>query len=427
VCFVHSDISRRTFIEQISLGAAAAAAVAGVGTTLATTAEGVPAAGVGRPDLVVAQAPAGAAGAKTLDGFSRVMHNRFNQDIPAAVTVQEGEAVQFLCRDALDIGTAARSLTPNGILTLDLAKVHPLTGPVSIDSAEPGDMLEVEILDVAPLVDFGYVTIGPVLGLFGSLQPDILAPFHAFTEASQLSDPTPGKVTGAIPDNQPFNTGAPFVQIFTFNKGQNTGFASFVGKDTGKKAQIPIAPFMGVYGVAPLRKGMYRTVPPNVSGGMGGNTDIKQFTKGSKLYYPVYVKGAKFSVGDGHMAQGDGEVCVTAIETLMGVTCRFKVIKNTIIESPQAIVPLANPSDFGLTPEMRAKGFYQTTGVGPDLMSDAKQAVRAMIEWLVRDQGLSLHEAYAICSVAGDLKISEIVDVPNWVVSMTVPRGIFES
>jgi acetamidase/formamidase len=184
---------------------------------------------------------------------------------------------------------------------------------------------------------------------------------------------------------------------------------------------------MGVYGVAPLRKGMYRTVPPNVSGGMGRNADIKQFTKGSKLYYPVYVNGAKFSAGDGHMAQGDGEVCVTAIETLLGVTCRFKVIKNTIIESPPAIVPLANPSDFGLTPEMRAKGFYQTTGVGPNLRHDARQAVRAMIEWHVRDQGLSLHEAYAICSVAGDLKISEIVDVPNWVVSMTVPRRIFES
>jgi acetamidase/formamidase len=427
VCFVHSDISRRTFIEQISLGAAAAAAVAGVGTRLAAASEGIPAAGVGTPDLVVAQAPPGTAGARTLDGFSRVMHNRFNQDIPAAATVREGEAVQFLCRDALDIGTAARSLTPQGLLTLDLGKIHPLTGPVSIEGAEPGDVLEVEVLDVAPLVDFGYVTISPALGLFGSLQPDILAPFHAFTEASQLSDPTPGKVAGAIPDDQPFNTGAPFVQIFTFNKGQNTGFASFVGKDTGRKAQIPIAPFMGVYGVAPLRKGMYRTIPPNVSGGMGGNTDIKQFTKGAKLYYPVYVNGAKFSVGDGHMAQGDGEVCVTAIETLMGVTCRFKVIKNTIIESPQAIVPLANPSDAALTPDMRAKGFYHTTGVGPDLMANAKQAVRAMIEWLVRDQGLSLHEAYAICSVAGDLKISEIVDIPNWVVSMTVPRGIFES
>jgi acetamidase/formamidase len=109
------------------------------------------------------------------------------------------------------------------------------------------------------------------------------------------------------------------------------------------------------------------------------------------------------------------------------VTCRFKVVKNTIIESPQALVPAANPTDVGLTREMLAKGFYHTTGVGPDLMANAKKAVRAMIDWLVRDQGLSLHEAYAICSVAGDLKISEIVDIPHWVVSMTVPRGIFES
>ena len=425
MCFVHSDISRRTFIEQISLGAATAAAIAGVGSRLAAASEGLAAPGARKPDLIVAQAPPGGS-AKTIDGFSKVLHNRFNQDIPAAAAVREGEAVQFLCRDALDIGTAARTLTPNGILTLDLGKVHPLTGPVAVEGAEPGDVLEVEIVDVAPLVDFGYVTISPALGLFGSLRPDSLAPFHQFTEASELSDPSPGKVAGAIPEDQPFNSGAPFVQIFTFNKGQNTGFSSFVGKDTGRKAQIPIAPFMGIYGVAPLRKGMYRSVPPNVSGGMGGNTDIKQFTKGSKLYYPVYVNGAKFSVGDGHMAQGDGEVCVTAIETLRAVTCRFKVIKNTIIESPQAIVPAANPTDFGLTKEMLAKGFYHTTGMGPDLMENAKKAVRAMIDWLVRDQGLSLHEAYAICSVAGDLKISEVVDIPNWVVSMTVPRGIFE-
>jgi acetamidase/formamidase len=428
VCFIHSDsdISRRRFIQQFSLGAAAAAAIADVGTRLAEASEGVGVGGRTEPDLVVAAAQGPSpAGVKTVDGFSKVLHNRFNQDLPAVTTAREGETVQFLCRDALDIGAAARTLKPDGILTLDLGKVHPLTGPVEIEGAEPGDVLEVEIVDVAPLVDFGYVTIGPALGLFGGLRPDLLAGFHQFTEASQLSDPSPGKVPGAIPENQPFNSGAPFVQIFTFNKGQNTGFASFVGNDTGKKAQIPIAPFMGVYGVAPLRKGMYRTVPPNVSGGMGGNTDIKQFTRGSKIYYPVYVKGAKFSVGDGHMAQGDGEVCVTAIETLMAVTCRFKVIKNTIIESPQAIVPAANPTDFGLSKEMLAKGFYHTTGVGPDLMEDAKKAVRAMIDWLVRDQGLSLHEAYAICSVAGDLKISEVVDIPNWVVSMTVPRGIF--
>jgi ABC-type phosphate transport system substrate-binding protein len=165
VCFVHSDISRRTFIEQISLGAATAAAIAGVGSRLAAASEGLAAPGVRKPDLIVAQAPPGG-GAKTIDGFSKVLHNRFNQDIPAAAAVREGEAVQFLCRDALDIGTAARTLTPNGVLTLDLGKVHPLTGPVAVEGAEPGDVLEVEIVDVAPLVDFGYVThqsgAGPV-------------------------------------------------------------------------------------------------------------------------------------------------------------------------------------------------------------------------------------------------------------------------
>jgi len=428
MCFIHSDhfMSRRNFIQQFSVGTAAAAAIAGVGGTLAAAQEGVPAPGVGRPDVVIPVVDPPAGPVTTVDGFSRVLHNRWNQDIPAAATVREGQAVQFLCRDALDIGTAATTLTPSGVLTLDLAKVHPLTGPVAVEGAKPGDILEVEILDVAPLVDFGYVVIGPALGLFGGLRPDLLAPFNQFTEASELSDPNPGRIPGAIPADQPFNGGAPFVQLFTFDKGQRTGFAGFVGKDTGKKAKIPLAPFMGVYGVAPLRKGMYRTVPPNVSGGMGGNTDIKQFVKGSRIQFPVLAEGAKFSAGDGHMAQGDGEVCVTAIETLMAVTCTFRIIRDTIIESPRAIVPAADPTDRGLTPEMRAKGYYHTTGVGPDLMDNAKKAVREMIDWLVRAEGLSLHEAYAICSVAGDLKISEVVDIPNWVVSMTVPRGIFE-
>jgi acetamidase/formamidase len=179
--------------------------------------------------------------------------------------------------------------------------------------------------------------------------------------------------------------------------------------------------------VAPLRTGMYRTVPPNVSGAMGGNFDIKQFTRGSRVYYPVFVEGARFSVGDGHMAQGDGEVCVTAIETLMSVTCIFRVIKNSVIESPRAIIPAADPTQRGLTEDMLRSGYFHTTGFGPDLMENVKRSVRDMIDWLVDDRGLSLHEAYAICSIAGDLKISEVVDVPHWAVSMTVPRGIFEN
>ncbi len=421
MCFMHADISRRQFIQRASVGTAAAAAIGALGAKLDSATDAMAAANGPLAGVL----PAAATGDRVIDGFSRVQQNRWNQDLTPVATVGQGEAVTFQCRDALDIGSSARTLTPDGVLSLDLGKVHPLTGPVAIDGAQPGDVLEVEILDVAPLVDFGYVVISPALGLFGSLRPDILAPLNQFTEASQLSDPNAGRVPDAVPSNQPFNSGAPFVQIFTFSTGQRSGFADFVGKDTGKRAKIPIAPFMGIYGVAPLRKGMYRTVPPNVSGGMGGNTDIKQFTKGAKIQYPVFVNGAKFSVGDGHMAQGDGEVCVTAIETLMAVTCRFRVIKNTIIDSPRAIVPAADPSELALTGDMLAKGFFHTTGVGPDLMENAKNAVRDMIDWLVRDQGLSLHEAYAICSVAGDLKISEVVDIPNWVVSMTVPRGIF--
>lgn len=426
MCFVHSEnlLARGALIQQAPVSAATGAAIAGASSELSTAAEGVTVAGMGVPDLVV-PAPA-VQTAQTVDGYSRVLHNRWNRDLPPVATVREGEAVQFLCRDALDIGETARTLTPDGVLTVDLGKVHPLTGPVAIAGAEPGDILEVEVVDIAPLVDFGYVVITPALGLFGALRPDILGPLNQFTEASQLSDPNPNVVPSALPPDQPFNTGAPFVQLFGFEKGQNTGFATFVGSDTGKRARIPIAPFMGIYGTAPLRRGMYRTVPPNVNGGMGGNADIRQFITGSTIHYPVYVEGAKFSVGDGHMAQGDGEVCVTAIETLMAITCRFRVIKNTIIESPRAIVPAADPTQLGLTNAMRTRGFFHTTGIGPDLMDNARKAVRDMIDWLVQEQQLSLHEAYAICSVAGDLKLSEVVDVPNWVVSMTVPRGIFE-
>lgn len=443
MCFVHSD--RHAFgeqlIQRVSVDGAVARAIAGAAPPLwafagAGASGGMPVAGMGTPDAAVpppasqpqsGSAPAPQPTPAVVDGFSRVLHNRWNRDLPPAARVRPGEAVQLLCRDALDIGEAARTLTPDGVLTLDLGLVHPLTGPVEVEGAQPGDILEVEILDVAPLVDFGYVVITPLLGLFGALQPDPLASFHPFTEASQLSDPSAGRVPGAIPPDQPYNSGAAFVQLFTFERGQNTGFATFVGAETGTRARIPLAPFMGIGGVAPARTGMYRTVPPNVGGGgMGGNVDIKQFVKGARIQYPVYVEGAKFSAGDGHMAQGDGEVCVTAIETLMALTCRFSVIKNAVIDSPRAIVPAADPAQRALSPEMLARGYYHTTGVGPVLMDDAKKAVRDMIDWLVRDRGLSLHEAYALCSVAGDLKISELVDVPHWVVSMTVPRGIFE-
>ena len=416
MCFVHSGSG---LVQRAAVGEATAAAFASVAAgDWSVGAMNVAASGT--PETV-----AGPGAAPVLDGYRQVLHNRWNRDLPPAAVVGPGQEIQLLCRDALDIGEAARTLTPEASMTVDLGRVHPLTGPVEVEGAEPGDILEVEVLDVAPLVDFGYVVIGPALGMFGSLRPDLLAPLTQFTEPSQISDPNPGPVPGAIPEDQPYNSGSPFVQLFTFERGQSTGFATFVGADTGRRARIPVAPFMGIYGVAPMRKGMYRSLPPNVSGGMGGNADIRQFTKGARIQFPVYAPGAKFSAGDGHMAQGDGEVCVTAIETLMAVTLRFQVIKNSVIASPRAIVPAADPTQLAMPAEMLAHGYYHTTGIGPDLMENAKNAVRDMVDWLVVDQQLSLHEAYALCSVAGDLKISETVDLPNWVVSMTLPRGIF--
>jgi len=102
------------------------------------------------------------------------------------------------------------------------------------------------------------------------------------------------------------------------------------------------------------------------------------------------------------------------------------VTKNSIVAGPRAVVPKADPTQHAMPTEMSERGYYITTGSGPDLMEDAKNAVRDMIDWLVTDQNVSMHEAYALCSVAGDLKISEMVDLPNWLVSMTLPRGIFD-
>jgi acetamidase/formamidase len=417
MCFAHSATATDALHVQAGLRNAAIQAFTDLAGGGGLGAVDVP--GSGTPDAVAAPRGEG-----ILDGYGSVMHNRWNRDLDAAVRVQPGEEIQLLCRDALDIGDQARTITPEGTMTIDLGRIHPLTGPVHIEGAEPGDILEVEILDVSPLVDFGYTTISPALGIFGTLRPEALAAFAPYTEASQLSDPSPGAVPQAIPADQPFNSGAAFVQLYHFERGQNTGFATFVGADTGREARIPITPFMGILGNAPLRKGMYRTFPPNVSGGMGGNTDVRQLVKGSRLQLPVYVEGAKFSAGDGHMAQGDGEITGTAIETLMAATLRFSVIKNTVIAGPRAVVPAADPTQLAMPAEMREKGYYITSGTGPDLMENAKNAVREMIDWLVTEERLSMHEAYALCSAAGDLKISETVDIPNWLVSMTFPRGI---
>src|SRR3954451_5191039 len=235
MCFAHSGTASESLHVQAGISDAAAAAfgqVAGVGSM-----GSVDVVGSGTPDAVIAPH-----GERVLDGYTRGNHNRWNRDLDAAATVRPGEEIQLLCRDALDIGDQARTITSDGTMSIDLGRIHPLTGPIHVDGAEPGDILEVEILDVSPLVDFGYTTISPALGLFGTLRPEALAPFAPYTEASELSDPNPGPVPSAIPADQPYGTGAAFVQLFHFDRGQNNGLATFVGADTGRAARIPVTP-----------------------------------------------------------------------------------------------------------------------------------------------------------------------------------------
>lgn len=152
----------------------------------------------------------------------------------------------------------------------------------------------------------------------------------------------------------------------------------------------------------------------------GGNLDTKHLTPGVTLYLPVGVDGALFSLGDTHAAQGDGEVCGTAIETAMDVVLRLSVRKDLRVRAPEYDIPA------GHLVEPARSGYHVCTGVAPDLLEATRDAVRATIAWLGERHGVDREEAYALASVACDLRIHEVVDAPNWVVGCFVPESIFE-
>jgi acetamidase/formamidase len=180
--------------------------------------------------------------------------------------------------------------------------------------------------------------------------------------------------------------------------------------------EVPIDMFPGTIGVAPDGPGEHDTLPPR---SVGGNMDVKHMTAGSTVYLPVEVEGALFSTGDCHAAQGDGEVCVTVIEAPMFVTARFGLEKQAGIEQPRF------ETEGPFTPTGSDEPTYGTTGIADDLMEATKLAVRHMIDHLHRERDLSREEAYILCSAAVDLKISEVVDAPNWTVSAYLPENVF--
>ena len=169
-------------------------------------------------------------------------------------------------------------------------------------------------------------------------------------------------------------------------------------------------------GVCPAGASAQPIMPP---GRFGGNMDTRQLTRGTTLYLPVQVDGALFSSGDAHAAQGDGEVCVTGLESPMYCSLRFTLHKDRPIPAPQYLT--SGP----LAPRVADGPWYGTTGVGPDLFVGAQEAVRAMVDHIAAEHGLSPEDAYLLCSLCVDLRISEIVDAGQYVVSALLPLQIF--
>jgi len=245
--------------------------------------------------------------------------------------------------------------------------MYPLTGPVYVEGAQPGDALVVEVLDVK-IADAGWTVIMPGSGILEEFRKPYL---HRW----DLTDK----------------------HFARFKHG----------------IRIPLNPFCGVLGVAPKQKGSFSVAPP---GRHAGNLDIRHLTKGSVLKIPVWVPGALFSAGDVHASMGDGEVCISAIECPGTARLRFRLEKDARLRWPQ----YSTPGD-----QKPRKGYYAATGIAPSLWTAMKESVRNMISYLGKQYGLTPEEAYVLCSVAADVRVHEVVDKPQWVVGTLISQDLF--
>ena len=300
-------------------------------------------------------------------------HIGWDHTIAPVLTIAPGANVEFEVFEASG-GQLSPDSTVDDVGRLDFGRINPVSGPVFVDGAEPGDVLKVTLLSFAPS-GWGWTANIPGFGLL----------------ADEFRDP--------------------HLHLWQYDP------ATMAPAFFGSWGRVPLKPFTGTIGVAPGEPGLHSIVPPRR---VGGNLDVRDLAAGTDLYLPVEVAGALFSVGDTHAAQGDGEVCGTAIESPMRVALQFDLIKQQPLAFPRFTTP--GP----VTRHLDASGYEVTTGIGPDLMEASRAAVRGMIDLLTARHGMPAVDAYLLCSVCGDLRISEIVDVPNWTVSFYFPRVVFD-
>jgi formamidase len=333
-------------------------------------------------------------------------HNRWHPDLEPVAAVGPGEAVILETRDGID-GQLTQESTHRDVAALRLGRAHPLTGPVYVEGAEPGDVLEVELVAVET-APFGTTAVVPGFGFLADLfQEPYLVKWRIATGVAR-ADELPGV---AIPE-------AAFPGVVGLAPSADDLGRFRAREEKIRRAGGPVADEEPDAAVpADARDGL-RTIPPRE---IGGNLDIRQLVAGSKLYLPVHVPGALFSIGDLHFAQGDGEVCGTAIEVAGAATLRFQIVR----EGRRSRFPSY------VTPGERPRGpWLATTGIpvqaGMDLNVAAREALLEMIELLTARLEIERAAAYALCSVAIDLRISELVDVPYPLVSALLPLDILE-
>jgi len=288
-------------------------------------------------------------------------HNRWSSAIEPVLKVSSGSVIEVQTEEAsdrqLDINSTVKDLE-----NLSFDPIHPLTGPVYVEGAEPGDVLKVKLHKIE-MGEWGWTAIIPGFGFLA----------EEFTE--------------------------PYLK--TFELGSDKKTVEFT-----EGIDIPLNPFPGVMGVAPATDSMLSTIPPRAN---GGNMDDPHLVEGTTAYFPVFVDGGLFSIGDAHAAQGMGEVCGTAIEAPMRMVYEIELIKGgRSIEEP----------------EYETEDTYAVTAFGTSIDEAAKKANRYMIEYLQKEHGLDRNDAYALTSLAGDLRIAEVVDVPHMLVAMHIPKEV---
>jgi acetamidase/formamidase len=302
--------------------------------------------------------------AHTLD--RSLIHHEWDNALEPALSIRSGDVIGF---DLLMCGTGQVSEGSSiEDVVWDFDTMDNLAGPIRVEGARPGDTLKVEILSLTP-GPWGWTTVMPGLGLLPEDFPDA------------------------------------HLQIWDLRNGE---FAML-----GDSVRVPLRTFLGTLGVALDEPGSITPFPPNRG---GGNMDMRHLVAGSTLWLPILCEGALFSCGDPHAGQGDGEVCVSAIECDMRASIRLTVEQRSIA-APSYRVPAAA--------QRAPVEYHGTMGIDSDLTVCAQKAVRAMIAWIVEEHGLRPVDAYVLTSVAGDLHIHEIVDSGVWNVGMTVPLDIF--